>query len=104
MASFNQFFPSEAKDGPTAGEALSTGTLANLNGEVYAFTGSSRNAVTNDITVNPTEWQLLSGVSRIAGSNLRQETQFWSGTDAEYQDIVTAGLIDDNTIYWITDN
>lgn len=102
MASFNQFFPSEAKDGPTSGEALSTGTLATLNGEVYAFTGPSRDAVTNDITANPSEWQLLSGVSRMASpTNLRQETQFWSGTQAQFDAITNK---DSNTIYWITDN
>ena len=102
MPSFNQLFPSEAKSGPNVGEPLTKGILANLDGEIYAYTSTPRAAIANDITANPHHWQLLSGVGRmLSDGTLRQQTKFWSGLQADYDAINTK---DPDTIYWVTDN
>ena len=65
MASFNNFFPKESQGAPDSGDMLYVGQIVHetIGGELklYAFVGTPRNAVDNDIVSNPSDWQELAG-------------------------------------------
>lgn len=112
MASFNQFFPKETEQAPQSGDRLTPGQLVLDGDQIYAFVGVLREAVANDVTTNPSDWMLLSGVSDSNEDTNTRRTNgsfnFWSGTGAAYDALATTATpagpgYDTSTIYYITD-